>query len=49
MDSFPTSTMSRPCPWCASARVIAFSEEGLVRALSRHLADCQGEEPDEGV
>jgi hypothetical protein len=35
--------MSRICPWCASASVIAFSEEGLVRALTRHLEACQGE------
>jgi DNA-binding helix-hairpin-helix protein with protein kinase domain len=35
---------TRTCPWCATARVIAFSEEGLVRALARHLETCPGED-----
>ncbi len=39
--------LMRTCPWCADARVIAFSEEGLVRALTRHLETCPGEDTDE--
>jgi hypothetical protein len=46
VDGFPTTPhLSRTCPWCASARVIAFGEEGLVRALARHLETCPGEDP----
>lgn len=39
--------MSRICPWCAHATVVAFSEEGLARALVHHLEDCPGEQTDE--
>jgi hypothetical protein len=39
-----TPLLRRTCPWCASARVIAFGEEGLVRALARHLETCTGED-----
>ncbi|WP_297497367.1 hypothetical protein [Pseudonocardia sp.] len=39
--------LTRTCPWCAEARVIAFSDEGLVRALSRHLESCPGATTDE--
>jgi hypothetical protein len=46
MDRSPkTPLLHRTCPWCASARVMAFAEEGLVRALARHLETCAGEEP----
>jgi hypothetical protein len=38
--------MSRICPWCAHATVVAFSEEGLARALVRHLENCPGEQID---
>jgi len=38
--------MSRICPWCAHTTVVAFSEEGLVRALVRHLENCPGEQTD---
>jgi hypothetical protein len=45
MDGSPkTPLLRRTCPWCASARVIAFAEEGLVRALTRHLETCTGED-----
>ncbi|NMI01309.1 hypothetical protein [Pseudonocardia acidicola] len=37
----------RTCPWCADVRVVAFSEEGLVRALTRHLETCPGEQTDQ--
>jgi hypothetical protein len=43
MDSSPKSSMSRTCPWCASTSVVAFSEEGLIRALVRHLEACRGD------
>lgn len=39
--------MIRTCPWCADATVVAFSEEGLVRALVRHLENCRGEQTNE--
>ena len=34
MNSTPLPRMSRICPWCAHATVVAFSEEGLARASS---------------
>jgi hypothetical protein len=43
--SAESPVLRRTCPWCARARVIAFGEEGLVRALARHLETCAGEEP----
>jgi hypothetical protein len=43
----PAPGLTRTCPWCAEARVIAFSDEGLVRALSRHLESCPGATTDE--
>jgi hypothetical protein len=36
-------TIIRTCPWCADATVVALSEEGVVRALARHLEHCPGE------
>ena len=45
MNSTPQSQMSRICPWCAQATVIAFSADSLTRALVRHLETCPGEQP----
>lgn len=39
----PSPNLTRTCPWCAEATVLAFSEEGLLRALTRHLERCPGE------
>jgi hypothetical protein len=47
MKSAPLPQMTRICPWCADAVVVAFSEESLVRALVRHLENCPGEQSDE--
>jgi hypothetical protein len=47
MNSAPLPQMSRICPWCAHATVVAFSEEGLTRALVRHLENCRGAPADE--
>jgi hypothetical protein len=40
----PSQNLARTCPWCADVTVIAFSEEGLLQALARHLESCTGEE-----
>jgi hypothetical protein len=47
VNSTPRPGLSRTCPWCADALIIAFSQEGVVRALARHLETCPGETADE--
>ena len=36
--------LTRTCPWCADATVIGLSEEGMIRALTRHLEQCPGQQ-----
>lgn len=42
VSELPRPNLSRICPWCADVTVIAFTQEGLLRALARHLAGCSG-------
>jgi hypothetical protein len=42
VNSSPHPSLTRTCPWCADATVVAFSEESLIRALARHLEKCPG-------
>ncbi|HET6501423.1 MAG TPA: hypothetical protein VFG87_11740 [Amycolatopsis sp.] len=48
-DLTPVPLRKRTCPWCGDARVYAFGEEAVRRALANHLRDCAGpaEVPDE--
>jgi len=44
--SSSTPELTRTCP-CADATVIALSEEGMIRALTRHLEECPGQHAQE--
>jgi hypothetical protein len=45
--SSSTPDLTRTCPWCADATVIGLSEEGMIRALTRHLEQCPGQQAQE--
>ena len=45
--SSSTPDLARTCPWCADATVIGLSEEGMIRALTRHLEQCPGQQAQE--
>jgi len=47
--SSSTPDLTRTCPWCADATVIGLSEEGMIRALTRHLEQCPGQQEQEQV
>jgi hypothetical protein len=42
----PHEGLTRTCPWCAETTVVAFTEESLLRALTRHLESCPGDADD---
>ena len=44
-----TPDLTRTCPWCADATIIGLSEEGMIRALTRHLEQCPGQQEQEQV
>lgn len=35
----------RTCPWCGVANVYAFTDEGVLRALTTHLETCETDQP----
>lgn len=41
-DMTPVPLQKKICPWCGEARVYAFGEEAVRRALADHLRDCAG-------
>jgi hypothetical protein len=45
--SSSTPDLTRTCPWCADATVIGLTEEGMIRALARHIEQCPGQEAQE--
>ncbi|HEY2194355.1 MAG TPA: hypothetical protein VGH76_18940 [Actinomycetospora sp.] len=45
--SSSTPHLTRTCPWCADATVVGLSEEGMIRALARHLERCPGQQGSE--